>query len=83
MSAPAETGARQQAAPRVRTADAMAMLWAVLCCWTAVWGNYLLLDLKVPIFWIVPLNMFGVPALVTLVLAGFGRLGRHLSWGRR
>jgi hypothetical protein len=54
--------------PPIRAADAMAMLWAILCCWTVVWGNYLLLGLKVGIFWIVPLDMFAVPALVTAAL---------------
>ena len=78
MSAPAETGAR----PRVRAADAKAMLWAALCCWAVVWGNYLLLAMKVPIFWIVPIDMFAVPALVTLAMAGFGRLGGRGGSGR-
>lgn len=43
------------------------MLWAIGCCWTVVWGNYLLLDLGVTVFWIVPIDLFGVPALVTAV----------------
>ena len=77
MSAPIETDARPRSRIPVRAADAMAMLWAALCCWTVVWGNYLLLDLKVRIFWIVPIDMFAVPALVTLVLAGFAFRGRR------
>lgn len=50
---------------RRRPGDGEAILWAIACCWTVVWGNYLMLDLGVTVFWIVPIDLFGVPALVT------------------
>ena len=45
--------------------DLAAVAWAVACCWLAVWGNFLLLALGVTIFWIVPIDLIVVPALVT------------------
>jgi hypothetical protein len=45
--------------------DLDAVLWGVACCWLAVWGNFLLFSLGVTIFWIVPIDLFAVPALVT------------------
>ena len=49
------------------------MAWAVACRWIAVWGNYLLLQLGVTIFYIVPINMFAVPALVSAGQAALRR----------
>ena len=37
-----------------------------LCCWLAVCGNLILLAFGVPIDWIVPLDLFGVPILASL-----------------
>ena len=47
--------------------DLEAMLWAIACCWLAVWGNYLLLYFGVTVFYIVPIDAFAVPAAVTVL----------------
>ena len=45
--------------------DRGAVLWGILCCWLAVLSNIGLLALDVPIFYIVPWSLFGVPLAVT------------------
>jgi hypothetical protein len=47
------------------TADLNAALWAITCCWLAVGGNYLLIALDLNAAWIVPFDLFAVPAMVT------------------
>jgi hypothetical protein len=46
--------------------DEGGVLWGILCCWLAVCGNLILLAFGVPIDWIVPLDLFGVPILASL-----------------
>ncbi len=58
---------------RRRPGDGEAIVWAIACCWIVVWGNYLLLDLGVTVFWLVPIDLFGVPALVTALFLPFRR----------
>lgn len=48
--------------------DHGAILWAVLCCWLGVAANFGLIGLKVPIFYIVPFDLFGVPLVVSVLL---------------
>jgi hypothetical protein len=48
--------------------DRGAVLWGVLCCWLAVLSNIGLLALDVPIFYIVPWSLFGVPLAATLAI---------------
>jgi hypothetical protein len=45
------------------------VLWGILCCWLMVAANFLLLDLHVAIFYVVPFDVFGVPLLVTAAFA--------------
>ncbi len=54
--------------------DLDASLWAIACCWLAVWGNYLLLSLDLTAAYIVPFDLFLVPLLVTGVFWALGRL---------
>lgn len=51
--------------------DRGAVLWGVLCCWLAVLSNMGLLALDVPVFYIVPWSLFGVPLVVTLAIWAF------------
>ncbi len=55
--------------------DLLAMSWAITCCWLAVWGNYLMLDFGVTIFYLVPIDLFVVPVVVT----GIFQLARRLT----
>lgn len=55
--------------------DQGGLLWAVLCCWLGVLGNMVLVAAGVPIAFIVPWSLFGVPLAVTLVLWLAGRRG--------
>lgn len=52
--------------------DEGGVIWGILCCWLAVCGNVALLAFGVSIHWIVPLDLFAVPALASAVqwLAG-------------
>lgn len=47
--------------------DRGAVLWAVLCCWLAVLANFALIRAAVPIGYIVPLDLFGIPLVVSIV----------------
>ena len=58
----------------LRRSDALAMLWAIACCWLAVWGNYLLIEAGLAAVYIVLFDLFGVPAIVS---AGFWSLRRR------
>jgi hypothetical protein len=49
------------------SADLNAALWAIACCWLAVGGNYLLIAFGLKAAWIVPFDLFAVPALMTAV----------------
>jgi len=62
MSAGQSRPRRWQIAP----ADRPAILWAIACCWLAVAGNYLLLELGLTAAYLVPFDLFVVPLLVTL-----------------
>jgi hypothetical protein len=53
--------------------DLGAIAWAVACCWVAVWGNFLLLALGVTVFYIVPIDLFVVPLLVTAAFLALRR----------
>jgi len=44
------------------------VLWGVLCCWMLVAANLGLFAIEVPVTYVVPFDVFGVPALVTLML---------------
>ena len=44
------------------------VLWGVLCCWLMVAANLGLFAAGVPVAYVVPFDVFGVPALVTLLL---------------
>jgi len=46
-------------------ADLGAVLWAIGCCWVGVCGNYLLIAAGLTASYIVPFDLFAVPALVT------------------
>jgi hypothetical protein len=48
--------------------DRGGVLWGILCCWLAVTANVLLFSLHVPVFYVVPFDVFGVPLIVTLAL---------------
>lgn len=50
---------------RIASTDLNAVLWAITCCWLAVGGNYLLIAFGLKAAWIVPFDLFAVPALVT------------------
>jgi hypothetical protein len=60
---------------RLRRGDYAAVLWAVSCCWVAVWGNYLLLSLGLAALHLVLFDLFVTPALVTL--GGWAFSGRR------
>jgi hypothetical protein len=60
----------------LRGGDLGAALWAIACCWAAVWGNYLLLAMGLQAAAIVPFDLFAVPALVSLAFWTVGRLRR-------
>ena len=53
---------------RLRRGDLLAMLWAIACCWLAVWGNYLLIATGLTATYIVLFDLFAVPVIVS---AGF------------
>ena len=63
---------------QIAPADRPAILWAIACCWLAVGGNYLLLELGLTAAYLVPFDLFAVPLLVTL---GFRLLRRRRSGG--
>ena len=63
---------------RILPADRPAIGWAIGCCWLAVAGNYLLLELGLTAAYIVPFDLFVVPLLVTLAF----RLLRRRGAGR-
>ena len=46
-------------------ADLSAVAWSVACCWLVVWGNYAMLGLGVTVFYLIPIDLFGVPLVVT------------------
>ena len=48
--------------------DRGAVLWGMLYCWLTVLSNIGLLTLGVPIFYIVPWSLFGVPIAVTAAI---------------
>ena len=48
--------------------DQGGVLWGCLCCWLGVLSNFGMLSLGVPIFYIVPWSLFGVPIVVTLLV---------------
>ena len=50
------------------TSDRGGVLWGILCCWLAVIANICLLGVDVPIFYIAPIDLFGVPGVVSLVM---------------
>ncbi len=50
------------------------VLWGILCCWLLVAANCALFAVHVPVGWVVPFDVFGVPALVTLGLWFVGRV---------
>jgi len=49
------------------------VLWAILCCWLAVFGNLLLLAGGVSVSLVVPWSLFGVPLAATMLLWLVGR----------
>ncbi len=63
---------------RILPADRPAIGWAIACCWLAVAGNCLLLELGLTAAYIVPFDLFVVPLLVTLAF----RLLRRRGAGR-
>lgn len=71
MSAGDATARRWRIAP----ADRPAIWWAIACCWLAVAGNYLLLELGLTAAYIVPFDLFAVPLLVTLAFRLLRRRG--------
>ena len=46
-------------------ADLNAVGWSIACCWLVVWGNYALLGFGVTVFYLIPIDLFGVPLAVT------------------
>jgi hypothetical protein len=60
----------------LRRGDFMAILWAVACCWLAVWGNYLLIATGLTAIYLVLFDLFGVPAIVSAGFWGMRRMGR-------
>jgi len=48
--------------------DRGAVLWAILCCWSGVLLACALISSGIPIEYVVPLILFGTPAVVTLLL---------------
>jgi len=48
--------------------DQGGVFWGILCCWLAVLANVTLLGVGVTIFYIVPLDLFGVPIIVSLLM---------------
>ena len=48
--------------------DRGAVLWAILCCWSGVLLASALISSGIPIEYVVPLILFGTPAVVTLLL---------------
>lgn len=60
---------------RILPADRAAIWWAIACCWLAVGGNYLLLELGLTAAYIVPFDLFAVPLLVTLACRLLRRRG--------
>jgi hypothetical protein len=49
----------------LRRGDGAAILWAAACCWLAVGGNYLLIAMGLTAAYIVPFDLFAVPAIVS------------------
>ncbi len=58
--------------------DRGGVLWGAACCWLAVLSNMLLLAFAVPVFYLVPWTLFGVPLLVSLLIAA----GRLIAGGK-
>jgi len=58
----------------LRRSDVLAMLWAIACCWLAVWGNYLLIAMGLGAIYIVLFDLFAVPAVVSF---GFWAIRRR------
>jgi len=58
------TNSLREVAWRYR-ADLSAVAWSVACCWFVVWGNYVMLGLGVTVFYLIPIDLFGVPLVVT------------------
>ena len=54
--------------------DRGGVLWGIACCWLAVLSNLALLAFAVPIAYVVPWTLFGVPLLVTLLIAAARRV---------
>jgi hypothetical protein len=54
--------------------EAGAVLWGIACCWLVVGVNFLLLELGVTIFYIVPIDLFAIPLAVTGLFHLLGRL---------
>lgn len=52
---------------RTYRADLSAVCWGISCCWLVVWGNYAMLELNVTVFYLIPIDLFGVPILVTVL----------------
>ena len=61
---------------RLRHGDTVAMLWAIACCWLAVWGNYLLIAAGLTATYIVLFDLFAVPAIVSAGFWAARRMGR-------
>ncbi len=56
--------------------DEGGVMWGVLCCWFLVAGNIILIHLHVPVFYVVPFDVFAVPLIVTLSLWIYGNYRR-------
>jgi hypothetical protein len=54
--------------------DRGAVLWAILCCWSGVLLSCTLISSEAPIEYVVPMILFGTPAVVTLALWLLGRI---------
>ena len=57
--------------------DLSAVSWAIACCWLVVWGNYILLDLGMTVFYLIPVDLFVAPLLVTGVFYLITKLTRR------
>ncbi len=67
----------RQSVRRHRT-DFSAIFWAIACCWLVVWGNYAMLGLGVTVFYLIPIDLFGVPLVVTATFYLIAALTRRI-----
>lgn len=57
--------------------DRGGVLWGCLCCWLGVLANVALLQFSPPVLLIVLWTLFGVPIVVTIVIACISHLVRE------